>query len=408
MKVMFIHPNYPAQFGQLAAYFTTQLGWPCTFVTSVDTTHLTLPFVHINYKVYPGPQPKTFTGAPTLQANLDHLLAIYKGLRSAPQIKPDLVVGHMSFGTLLYLRNLYQCPFIGYFELLPAPFWTDGLVLRKEYPPTEELRLFNAVYHALTYLHLHNVDAAYTPTYFQRDTAPAELRSKIRVIFDGVDTELFQPRALARPVEIQGRTIGPGTKVVTYVSRGLESIRGFDIFMEVATRLAREIDDIVFLVAGEERTCYGHELHHTGGVSFKQHVLARGKYDLAKFHFLGRIPINDLAILYNLSDLHFYLTVPFVLSWSMIQAMSSGCRILGSDTPPVREAIRPGIHGLLADFYDVDGLTTQALRMLHDPEQFRPLGAAARQRVLEHYELRRCANELAGFFEQVASKAKGA
>jgi glycosyltransferase involved in cell wall biosynthesis len=407
MNVMFIHPNFPAQFGQLAAYFSTQRGWPCTFVTSIDTTHLNLPFVHINYKVYPGPQPKNFTGAPTLQAHLDHMLAVYKGLRTAPQIKPDLVVGHTSFGTMLYLRNLYPCPFIGYYELLPLPFWTDGLVLRKEYPPTEDLRLFNAAYHAPTYLHLHAVDAAYTPTYFQRDSAPAELRSKIRVHFDGVDAELFQPRALGRPLDFHGRTIGPKTRVVTYVSRGLESIRGFDIFMEVAARLSREIDDIIFLVAGEERTCYGHELHHTGGQSFKQHVLSKGKYDLSKFHFLGRIPVNDLAILFNLSDLHIYLTVPFVLSWSLVQAMASGCRILGSDTAPVREVIRPGVHGLMADFYDVESLTNQALRVLRDPGEYRPLGEAARQRVLERYELRLCANELARFFEEVAGEKKG-
>src|SRR5207253_10413858 len=127
-------------------------------------------------------QPKTLFNPDKLQGLMDHMEAIYKGLRGAPQIRPDLVVGHMSYGTMLYLRNLYDCPFVGYYELLPPPFWGNGLVLRPEFPPPEGVRLFNATYHAFTYLHLHAVDGAYTPTHFQRATAPAELQHKIRVI----------------------------------------------------------------------------------------------------------------------------------------------------------------------------------------------------------------------------------
>src|SRR5260370_13729342 len=216
MHVMFIHPNFPAQFGHIAYYLKTQLGWDTTCVTSIDTRHMDLPFTHINYKVYEGPQPKTFYNPSDLKTLLDHLTAVYKGLRGVPQIRPDLVVGHMSYGTMLYLRNLYDCPFVGYFELLPPPFWTDALTLRKEFPPPEGTRLFNATFHTLTYLHLHAVDAIYTPTYFQMGTAPKELHHKFRVIFDGVDAEFFQRRPLPRPLEILGRTILREPQLVTY------------------------------------------------------------------------------------------------------------------------------------------------------------------------------------------------
>lgn len=398
MHVMFIHPNFPAQFGQIATYLATELKWQCTFVTSIDTTHLNLPIVHINYKVASGPQPKVFYNPDSLNSSIDHLKAIYSGLRGAPQIQPDLVVGHMSYGTMLYLRNLYDCPFIGYFELLSPPFWGDGLVLRKEFPPPEEVRLLNATLHALTYLHLHAVDGCYTPTHFQLAMAPKELHHKIGVIFDGIDCDFFQPRPLRRPCQFRGLTIGPDTRVVTFVSRGLESIRGFDVFMKAAKKIAREIDDAVFLIAGEERTNYGHELHHIGEQSFKQWVLSQDNYDPGKFHFLGKIPPLELAQLFNLSDLHFYLTVPYVLSWSMMQAMASGCTILGSATPPVQEVIDDGVNGLLADFYDVDGLTERALRVLRDPAGHRPLGAAARARVLERYEKRHCIDQLLELF----------
>src|SRR5579884_617321 len=306
MHVMFIHPNFPAQFGHIATYLALQRRWPCTFVTSIDTTHLNLPFTHINYKVREGPQPKVFFNPSEFQELKRHMEAIYGGLRRTPQVRPDLVVGHMSYGTMLYLRNLYpQARFVGYYELLPPPFWGDGLVLRPEFPPPEEVRLFNATYHTFTYLHLHAVDACYTPTRYQLSTAPPELQYKIRVIFDGVDCEFFQRRAVPRPAVFREHGIGPDTRVVTYVSRGLESIRGFDVFMKVAKRIYQEVPDVVFLIAGEERTNYGHEMHHIGKQgfkNFKEWVLAQDSYELDRFKFLGNIPPRDLVTLYGLSD----------------------------------------------------------------------------------------------------------
>jgi glycosyltransferase involved in cell wall biosynthesis len=405
MHVMFIHPNFPAQFGHIAAHLTTQLGWKATFVTSIDTTSLQLPFDHINYRVHDGPQPKVFYNPDNVQELFNHAAAIYKGLRGVPKLRPDLVVGHMSYGTMLYLRNLYQCPFVGYFELLPPPFWSDAMVLRKEFPPPEGVRLFNATYHTLTYLHLHFCDAGYTPTWFQLSTAPTELQHKLKVIFDGVDTQLFQRKPLPRPFEFRGLTIRPETKVVTYVSRGLESARGFDLFMKAAKQIEKTVPDVLFLIAGLERTNYGHEQHHIGNQSFKQWVLSQDSYDPAKYHFLGLIPVTDLVALYNLSNVHFYLTVPYVLSWSMVQAMSSGCAIVGSDTAPVQEAIDNGKQGLLADFYDVDGMAERAIRLLRDPEETRMLGESARARVLERYEAGKCINELVKFFRTFENRA---
>ena len=407
MHVMFIHPNFPAQFGHIAQHLKLQKKWDATFVTSIDTRHLNLPFNHINYRLKDNEeQPKVFYNPNSLQELMEHLFAIYRGLRGVKQIQPNLVVGHMSYGTMLYLRNLYSCPFVGYFELLPPPFWGDGLILRKEYPPPEAIRLFNATYHALTYLHLHAVDAAYTPTNFQKSTAPKELQDKIKVIFDGVDTEAFQPRETERPVEFRGITIPKDTRVLTYVSRGLESARGFDIFMKVAKRVCDQMDNVIVLIAGQERTFYGHELHHIGkDKSFKQYVLENDSYDLSRIHFLGLIPIQDLIKLYNISDLHMYLTVPYVLSWSMIQAMSSGCTIVGSATPPVQEAIDDGVHGLLADFYDVDALTEKALQVLRAPEEHKHLGQAARERVMERYEKTKCIDQLVELFRKHAGEA---
>lgn len=399
MHVMFIHPNFPAQFGLVAHYLATQLGWPCTFVTSVDTRHLELPFTHVNYRLdESGEQPSTFINPDTVEGLFQHLAAVYRGLRGLQEVRPDLVVGHMSYGTMLYLRDLYPCPFVGYFELLPARFWGDGLLLRKEFPPTEAVRLANATYHTLTLLHLHAIDAAYTPTQFQLEMCPPEWRHKVRVIPEGVDCQLFQPRP--RPTQLGDRTIGPDTRVVTYVSRGLESVRGFDVFMKVAKRIAEQRDDVLFLVFGTERTNYGHEQLHIGEQSFKQWVLSQDNYPLERFAFLGILQLPDLAALYNLSDLHIHLSVPYIPSPSILQAMASGCPILGSATPPVEEFIQDGVTGSLAGFDDVEALTERALAMLNDREDSRRLGQAARQHVLENYELGLCLNKLATFFQE--------
>lgn len=401
MRVLFIHPNFPAQFGHLANHLATKHGWQCTCLTSIDTTHLNLPFTHINYKVDASqPQPKVFYNPNSLDGMLQHLNAVYSGMKSVPQLQFDLVVGHISYGTLLFLRTLYDCPFVGYYELLPPPFWSEKLILRKEYPPPDQVRLFNATYHALTYLHLHGIDAGYTPTHYQLSTCPPELQYKLRVIHDGIDTEYFKPGRAPRPTNFRGIGIPVDAKVVTYVSRGLESLRGFDIFMKAAERIAREEPSAIFLIAGDERTNYGHDLHHLGGKTFKQHVLENTKTDLSRFHFLGLIPTADLLTMYQLSDVHFYLTAPFVLSWSMLQAMASGCAIVGSATAPILEAVDDGKEGLLADFYDHDGMADRALKILRDPAGHQPLRDAARARIMQTYSLDGCLAQLVSFFEE--------
>jgi glycosyltransferase involved in cell wall biosynthesis len=253
-------------------------------------------------------------------------------------------------------------------------------------------------------LHLHAIDAGYTPTNYQLSTAPPELRYKLRVIHDGIDTEVFKPEPIAKPTTFRDIAIPAGTKVVTYVSRGLEALRGFDIFMKAAERIARERSDVIFLIAGDERTNYGHELHHLGGKTFKQHVLEKCEADLSRFHFLGLIPTLDLITLYRLSDLHFYLTGPFVLSWSMLQAMSSGCVLLGSRTPPVEEVLVDNKNGLLEDFYDSEGLARRALQVLADPAGHQYLRDAARQTILDKYALNICLGQLVSFFEEQVAK----
>ena len=149
-------------------------------------------------------------------------------------------------------------------------------------------------------------------------------------------------------------------KVVTYVSRGMESIRGFDIFMKMAKLLGERRKDVGFIIVGQDRVCYGGDQDVIGNRTFKEWVLAQDQYDLSRFQFTGLMPTPLLAELFAVSDLHVYLTVPFVLSWSLMDALACGTTVLASDTAPVREMIEHGKNGLLVDFFDIEGMANLA------------------------------------------------
>jgi glycosyltransferase involved in cell wall biosynthesis len=410
LKALFVHPGWPGQFAHLAYELATRYHWECTLLTSVDTSGIgKVPFTHINYRAAGREQPREFWNPPDLEANLNHAKLAYASLKNVPDYQPDLVVGHLGYGTILFLRELYpHTRFVGYFEILPAPYWTPAAILRPDYPPSVETRLAHGTYyHALTHLQLGVVDGIYAPTCWQTETLPSAWgmhfarQGQFRTIHDGIDCDLFCRQD--RPLELSDRMAaavhGYRGPIVTYVSRGLESVRGFDIFVKVARRICQETPDVVFLVAGQERTHYGNELATIGEKSFFEHVFKNDISHFDKIRFLGLIPIADLVTLFNLSDLHIYLTTPWVLSWSLLQAMACECTILASDTAPVKEVIESGQNGVLAGFYDVEDLAEKALTLLKYP---RPeLGYAARATVLERYELHKCAERLKAFFEGV-------
>jgi glycosyltransferase involved in cell wall biosynthesis len=261
-------------------------------------------------------------------------------------------------------------------------------------------------------LDLQTCNAAYTPTGFQKSRFPSEYLGKLETIFDGVDRSIYHgyEETLRPPLDqrgirrIAGVDVPPDKRVVTYVSRGFESMRGFDRFMQVAKRIYQQFPDVVFLVVGSDKVAYGGDEEFIAPhKTFKEWTLARDQYDLSKFHFLGKIPPADLGKLLAATDLHIYLTVPFVLSWSMMDAMSCGAVVLGSSTAPVREMIRDGENGLMADFFDTDALAAKAVEALRDPAAARALGRAAEQMIVERYSLEAVLPRMLQMYERAAS-----
>jgi glycosyltransferase involved in cell wall biosynthesis len=321
-------------------------------------------------------------------------------MKARPDVKPDLIVGHSGFGSTLFLRELYPTvPIINFFEYYYLAHDVDSdMDFRRDLNwPTGEMKyLRSRCRNAMILLDLQNCQSAYVPTEFQKSRFPAEYQQKLEVIFDGVDRTVYHgyDETLRPPVEQRGPRklcgvdVPAGTRVVTYVSRGFESMRGFDMFLKTAKRIYEQYPDVIFIIVGTDKIAYGGDEEHIAPhKTFKEWALSRDQYDMNRLKFVGRVSPIDLGKLLAATDLHIYLTVPFVLSWSMMDALSCGAVVLGSATRPVQEMIRDGENGLLADFFDSDAMAAKAIDALKDPAAFRPLGQAAEQMIVQRYSL---------------------
>ena len=269
-----------------------------------------------------------------------------------PDLRPDLVVANGGRGApTLLVPEALDAPVVTYCEYYFARSHRD-LTYRLDLPPAEPAPFFPRVINAPTLVSLASAKAGYSATGWQRASFPERYPAQDRGPFRRGRRPTLCPGPGPRS-SIAGRSTWPGTKVVTYVARGLESVRGFDLFLAVADRIVRERSDVLFVVAGDERAYYGWDTFHAGGVPFREWAMAGTGVDPSRFVFLGQVPPETLADVLRRSDLHLYLTVPFVVSWSLFNALSTGLVVLGADVEPVREVIEPGVNGLLAPLFDV-------------------------------------------------------
>ena len=399
MHVLFVHKNFPAQFGHIANHLVEHEGFQCTFVSELPAA--TVGGVRrIQYRIKGGATQSTHYCSRTFENCVWHAHAVYETMKGHAEIRPDLVVGHSGLGSTFFLADLYDCPIINYFEYYYHSRNSD-LDFRPEYPSRELDVLRTCTRNAMILLDLQTCAAGYTPTNWQRSLLAAEYQYKIETIFDGIDTEVWYRRDVPR--RIGDREIPEDTRIVTYVSRGFESMRGFDVFMKIAKRICDARPDVIFVCVGSDRVCYGGDLRHIKAKTFREHVLAQDDYDLDRFVFTDLIPPQELVNILSLSDLHVYLTVPFVLSWSMMNALACGCTVLASGTPPVEEMIEHEKNGLLAGFFDVDAFTELALRVLDDPEAYRPLGQAGAEMIRERYSLAKMLPKMLDLYQRTVS-----
>ena len=402
MHVLFLHQNFPAQFGHIAAHLIKLHDYRCTFV-SEKPAGIVGGIERIQYKARSGARKETHYCSRTFENQIWHSHAVFEALEKRSDIQPDLVVAHSGFTSSLYLRELYDCPIINYFEYFYRTTDSD-IDFRSDLPGAPRIDMLRArTRNAMLLLDLNNCDLGYSPTDWQRGQLPHEYQRKLRTVFDGVDTSLWHPMENV-PREIAGWKFPADKKLVTYVSRGMEASRGFDIFMKMAKRICDEREDVIFAVVGEDRIAYGGDSRFTEGKTFKQWVLSKDDYNLSRILFLGRIPPTELARLFSLSDLHVYLTVPFVLSWSLMNALACGTTVMASDTAPVREMVKPGNNGFLFPFFDVDKMVATAHEVLNDPSACAPLGREGTAMIQDHYSLDVCLPKMVELYREAVER----
>ncbi len=386
MRVLFLHNNFPAQYRHIARLLAADRDNQVVFATS--RREGTIPGVEkVLYKPARAVRAETHHYVRSLESAVLAGQAVYRitGALKQRGFVPDLVCGHSGWGPTFYVKDAFpDAKLLCYFEWYYRARGTDA-----DFLPDSPIGADDAcrirTRNAPILLDLAECDWGQSPTRWQSDQFPEVFRSKISVLHDGVDTDYFQPEAGAKLV-LPDLDLASAREIVTYVARGMEPYRGFPQFMAAAALLLARRPDCHVVVVGEDRVAYGRKLGH--GQTYQQKMLAELDLDRSRIHFTGPLPYGQYRQVLRASSVHVYLTVPFVLSWSMIEALATGCLVVASDTAPVREVIADGRNGLLVDFFAAERLADRVAEGLDHPDRFAEIRAAARRTVLERYDLR--------------------
>lgn len=400
MNILFVHQNMPGQFKHLAPFLAVQ-GHRVAFLTKRE--NLDLPGVmRVNYPAPPGPAAQAHPFAVRYDA------AVRFGERAANRLAqlagegfvPDLIIGHSGWGETLFLKQI--CPSARLIVFSEFYYVNDGADVGFDPAerPTRRTRYRSHARNAHLLLALQDADAIVSPTQWQKQVHPASLRDGINVIFDGIDVSQVRPDANARVTLADGRVLKPGDKVVTYVARNLEPYRGFPTFMRSLAALQRRHPDAEILVVGGNEVSYGSKPREFA--TWREAMMAEVNFDASRVHWLGKLPYRRYLDVLRVSAAHIYLTYPFVLSWSCFEALAAGALVVGSDTPPVREVVVPGVNGLVTDFFDAAALADKVAAVLDRPADFAPLRAAARETIVSRYATDRCLAEWQALIDRVA------
>jgi glycosyltransferase involved in cell wall biosynthesis len=277
-------------------------------------------------------------------------------------------------------------PILGFFEYY---FLASGgsVGFDPEFPASDHAPFLMHARNAVNFANIQTVDLGQSPTLFQRDTFPESFHSKIYVEHDGIRTDKLVPKPdAAVPLGRLGRSVTREDEIFTYMARNMEPTRGFHKFMRALPHILAARPNARALIIGGNEVSYGKASAALGGYRAEMEREVGDRVDWSRVHFLGKVPYDAYQQIIQVSRCHIYLTVPFVLSWSSLEAMSMGATIVASDTPPVREVMTHGETALLVDFHDHEALARQVIEVLERPGDFARLGQAARDHMVERYD----------------------
>ncbi len=372
-------------------------------VATLETNQQQYSIKDVRYKPHREPSEHTHPALVATERAVIMGQAAYQALLPAKQkgYRPDIIMSHSGWGANMFLKDVFpDAKLLTYYEWYYHAINSDGDFLADTgFDPNGKMRI--RMKNTPILQDLAAMDWGQCPTQFQHGKLPDIFRDRVSVLHDGVDTEFFVPDDSVE-VKIGDVTLTAKDEVITYVARGMEPYRGFPQFMEAVSKLQKERPNLHVVMLGNDRVAYGAK--RKDGKSYKEWALDTYDYDMKRLHMPGLQPLTVFRDLMRITSAHVYLTVPFVLSWSLMEAMSTGALIVGSDTEPVREVVTHDQNGQLVDFFDVDALVTKLCHILDNKADYQPLKEQARQTILDKYSTY---DLLPRYWELIQSVANG-
>jgi len=407
--ILFIHQNFPGQFRHIAPALANH-GHQ---VHALAITGQATPGVSLHsYRPSKGSSTSIHPLASEFETKVIRAEACGQAMLQlqANGLMPDLVIAHPGWGEALFVKDVWkQTSLLSFLEFYYATSGTD-VGFDPEFSKQgffEDARL--RVKNANNLLSLEISDFGLSPTNWQKQSHPQWTQDRIQVIFDGVDCDILKPNPSVR-LNLKRETgesfsLTSKDEIITFVNRNLEPYRGYHSFMRALPKILAARPNARVLIVGGDGVSYGAKAPE--GKTWKQIFLdeVKSRIDLERVHFLGNVPYPIFTQLLQLSSCHVYLTYPFVLSWSCIEALSTGCLVIGSDTGPVREVIEHGVNGLLVDFFNYEAIADAVIRSLSDPASFIRMRQNARASAKDNYDLRSvCLPKQLALIESILAK----
>ena len=389
MKLLFVHQNMPGQYRELVQWLAAQGGHEIVFLTQRKNAPQFDGVRTVIYKSHHAAADDAYGLSKTWETAAGNGFGAAMALRElvAGGFTPDIVIGHVGWGEMSFFRQvLPDTPMIGFFEYY---YSTKGgpVGFDPASPPSEHAPYMMEGHNVVPCYNIQQVTLGHSPTLWQRDRFPKSFHDKIYVCHDGIRTDKLVPNKKAKVTLGRiGRPLTVKDEIVTYMARNLETTRGYHMFMRALPHIQKARPNARVIVIGGNDVSYGGKNNHPGGLRGQMEAEVGHLLDWDRLHFLGQVPYESYQQIIQISSCHIYLTMPFVLSWSMLESMSMGATIVASDVAPVREAMTHGETGLLVDFFDADAIAAQVVDVLEKPREYAHIGPAAREHVVQTYD----------------------
>ncbi len=399
-QILFIHQNFPGQYRYLAKHYSENPSWECFAVGEKPCVKRQLHLIPKNIKLLGYDMPE-IENESTLGRTKGFSTHVYRSnalekvlLRQKKQgLDPDVILAHPGWGEALYLKEIFpQAKLICFFEYFFSTT-KNNINFDPEFPSTLNQQIHYRMVNTSALLALNTADVGVCPTHWQLSTHPKEYQDKLNVIHDGIDTDTIKP-TLATQVALMKTSIGDikissNDEIISYSIRNLEPSRGFHSYMRALPELQRKRPNAKFIIIGGDEISYSSR--HLSGKSWREVMLSEvgNQLDMQRTIFAGKIPYKSLLDIFSITSLHIYFTTPFVLSWSLLEAMACESPILASSTEPVKEVINDGENGMLFDFFSAKDLVEKAVLMLSSKELTTSMSKQARKTVVDNYDLKR-------------------